>query len=256
MKWFRPAALSAIVLSLAPPALAGEVGEAPETEASAEATEGSDLVVPLAPDAPEATVAPVADQPWLPAPGEAAVEAVGLALDRIAALELLLAGVEELDLEGARAELEAARIALRLALVELGRLRQEEDLRAWLIAGGLAAAPPETDVEAAGATPDVPGLSSDRMRAIVTEIEGVSFTEGKMQVLTRQLDAEVLTSEQASLLLQLFSFSRDRVEALVFFHPRMTDPENFDGLLSALKFESDRETVRNQLGLATPASGS
>ena len=102
----------------------------------------------------------------------------------------------------------------------------------------------------------MPGLSPERLRAVKREVEAISFTEGKMQVLTSQLDGEQMTSEQASALLELLSFSRDRVDALVFFHPRITDPENFDGLLSALKFESDRETVRNQLGLPTPASGS
>jgi len=93
-----------------------------------------------------------------------------------------------------------------------------------------------------------PGLSPEQLRTIVREVEAISFTEGKMAVVTNQLDSETLTSEQASSLLELFGFSRDRVDLLVFFHPRITDPENFDGLLSALKFESDREAVRNQVG--------
>ena len=68
-------------------------------------------------------------------------------------------------------------------------------------------------------------------------------------MLESELESERLTSAQAWSLAELFDFSRDRVEALVFLHPRVVDPENFVELLSSLKFESDRATVRSRLGL-------
>ena len=249
MKSLYPVLSCALALLLAAPAFAQEDPPPADEEAETPAPEETPVPEPAeAAPAPEAPEAPTVEEPWLPSPGEAAVEAVGVALDRIAALELLLADSEALDGDGIRAELDAARVALRLALVELGRLRQDEDLRTWLMAQGLVAEEPAT-VAAVGADDAVePGLSPEQLRTIVREVEAISFTEGKMAVVTNQLDSETLTSEQASSLLELFGFSRDRVDLLVFFHPRITDPENFDGLLSALKFESDREAVRNQVG--------
>ena len=258
MKWICPALLLVLAPALPLSALADPSDPEADPPSEAPATEDGDLPAqaPTTSEAAPAFEAKVAGQPWLPTPGEAAVEAVGVALDRIAAMELLLATSAEPDLPAVMGELDAARVALRLALVELGRLRQDEDLRSWLLAERLVEPPPQIGDVAGDEEPAEAGLSADRLRRIKREIEAVSFTEGKMQVLTSQLDGELITSAQASALLELLSFSRDRVDALVFFHPRMTDPENFDGLLSALKFESDRETVRNQLGLSTPASGS
>ncbi len=249
MKSLYPVLSCALALLLAAPAFAQEDPPPADEEAETPAPEETPVPEPAeAAPAPEAPEAPTVEEPWLPSPGEAAVEAVGVALDRIAALELLLADSEALDGDGIRAELDAARVALRLALVELGRLRQDEDLRTWLMAQGLVAEEPATVAAEVADDAVEPGLSPEQLRTIVREVEAISFTEGKMAVVTNQLDSETLTSEQASSLLELFGFSRDRVDLLVFFHPRITDPENFDGLLSALKFESDREAVRNQVG--------
>ena len=93
------------------------------------------------------------------------------------------------------------------------------------------------------------GLSAKRFEQVVAAMTSVSFSEGRMQQLKTELKAEVLTSSQAWALVELFDFSRDRVEALVFLHPQIVDPENFSDLLSGLKFESDRETVCSRLGL-------
>lgn len=183
--------------------------------------------------------------------GVEAVRLLSLALDRISALEILLASSgDDLDREAAMAELAQTRQTLHAALAEVGRLQEDSDLRAWLRSEGLVTTQLEEPATPADVQePTGPGLPSARLSAIVSSIERVSFTEGKMQVLTRELAEETVTSEQASALVELFSFSRDRVEALVFLHPRLVDQENFEQLLSSLKFESDRETVRNTLGL-------
>ncbi len=106
---------------------------------------------------------------------------------------------------------------------------------------------PVTAVEPPTGEPSA--LDDDGFAALTTEIEGVAFTTGKMQALQGALSHRTVTTDQARALVELFSFSRDRVDALVYLHPRVVDPENFDGLLSALKFESDRQLVRTQLGL-------
>ncbi len=207
-----------------------------------------------APEAPAAAEAPALDEAAVPVvtPADEAVRLLSQALDRIAALQILIASGEQgVDRDKAQAELDEARRALQSALLEVGKLQQDTELRAWLRSEGLLVEADAAHASAApgGAEDEPAGLAPDRFRALITAIDGVSFTEGKMDVLTRELAEATVTSDQASRLVELFSFSRDRVDALVFLHPRIVDPENFDSLLSALKFESDRETVRNQLGL-------
>lgn len=203
--------------------------------------------------APAASVAPVAPAADAVAPtpaGDAAVAALTLAIERIVSIEqALAAGAGTLDPAALDAGLKDARMALLAALVEVGRLRQDEDLRAWLVAEGVVRPEPRAEAGEGGPAPQPQGIGPERLRQVVAAIQSISFAAGKMQVLTRELAGERVTSQQASALLELFSFSRDRVDALVFLHPRIVDQENFDGLLAALKFESDRETVRSRLGL-------
>lgn len=213
-----------------------------------------------APDAPPPaeptpTPAPAVDElrEDLAAETDAGLRASALlqvALDRLVSAQLLLAsgGGEP---SAAMADLEAARQSLQAALVEVGRLREGADLKLWLLDGGLAvssAPAPEPAPEPAVEVGPQP-LPDAQFTAVVSAIEGVSFTRGKMELLRRELEATWVTSAQAGALVELFNFSRDRVDALVFLHPRVLDPENFVSLLSSLKFESDRENVRNQLGL-------
>ncbi len=196
---------------------------------------------PTAPAAANATLEPAAVD-------AVAAALVGAALDRLAAVQVLLSTVDGVvDREAALAELQDARESLRAALVEVGRLQADANLKEWLKDEGLVAVDAPAEELVVEAVPA--GLARDRFAALLAAVEAVSFSEGKMQVLSRDLGDDRVTSEQASRLVQLFNFSRDRVDALVFLHPRIVDPENFDGLLSSLKFESDRETVRNQLGL-------
>ncbi len=214
-------------------------------------------VKPTAPEKPAAAEqpkpVPEALREDLAAEADAGVRASALlqvALDRLVNAELLLVG-EGTETAVALADLEAARQSLQAALVEVRRLREGADLKLWLLQNELlvstaepAPAEPEPVVDAAPES--MPG---EAFTAVVAAIQDVSFTKGKMQVLTRELESARVTTAQAGALVELFSFSRDRVDALVFLHPRVLDPENFVGLLSSLKFESDRENVRNQLGL-------
>ena len=182
---------------------------------------------------------------------------VSLALERLSGLEVLIsstpAGTER---DAALAELVGIRQSLHGALLEVGRLREQGDLRLWFVQQGLVQQGlGESAPSAERATPTAPSaveplvLTPDEYSAVTRDIEAVAFTTGKMQVLREQLDVRRVSAAQARGLMELFSFSRDRVDALIFLHPRIQDPENFDGLLSALKFESDRASVRSQLGL-------
>jgi hypothetical protein len=132
--------------------------------------------------------------------------------------------------------------------VAIGKLEGAGDLRALLEESGLVL----TEGKKATVLAEqerLRGLSAERFQQVVAAMTSISFSEGRMQQLKAELKEQTLTSAQSWALVELFDFSRDRVEALVFLHPKIVDPENFGELLIGLKFESDRETVRSRLGL-------
>ena len=183
------------------------------------------------------------------------------ALDQVAVLQRLLA--EGHDGEGpvpGQGELDDIRRILQDSLVEVARFEQDASLRQWLEGEGLRAALAEversavTEVVATEAEPEpepevASAIDAKRLRGVKRAIEDAPFKEGKMAVLTDQLQNVRLRTEQVGELIGLFAFSRDKVEALVFLHPRLVDPERFEDLLSSLKFASDRIAVRQRLGL-------
>ena len=205
------------------------------------------------PDAPEAVLpdtadAPLADVPRVPAEASAAaVFAIEQAVERLVQLEVALAAESSPCVDAARRELAEVRSSLRDALLAVGALRAEADLRTWLeergVVGRLPSAP-----EPISPTPEGQ-MDEASLRSLAAAVTSAPFNEGKLQALRTGLDGRELSSVQASGLLELFSFSRDRVDVLVFLYPRLSDADNFEVLLSALKFESDRKAVRDRLGL-------
>jgi hypothetical protein len=240
----RHSVLLALLVSLPSALLADEGGPGAADDETSESA-GSDET----PESAGKVDPEVVEQP-LPAPG--AAEYVQQALDRLATSQALVIAAQEGQDEAERAQLAAqlvaARRSLEQALVAIGKLQGAADLRALLEESGLILN--EGEKAAIVAEEDRRrGLSAKRFEQVVAAMTSVSFSEGRMQQLKTELKAEVLTSSQAWALVELFDFSRDRVEALVFLHPQVVDPENFSDLLSGLKFESDREIVRSRLSL-------
>ena len=197
-----------------------------------------------------------------------AQKALRRALDTVSSLQLVLATQHEGDgpVPG-HTELSELRRSLEDALVELAILEQQQSLRQWLEGDGLRAALADLEVERAqeeaqqareaaavaeaeAAHSDPVAVDNARLRGIKRAIEDAPFKEGKMQVLTDQLRDAQVSSQQVAELIELFAFSRDKVETLVFLYPRLVDPELFDELLATLKFASDRMAVRQRLGLS------
>ena len=182
-------------------------------------------------------------------PSEAAIEAIEDAVERLVQLEVGLAAESSPRVAAARTELAVIRARLRDALLAVGALRAEQDLRDWLLEQGVVTIPTASSEDDVAGEEDTGRMSAEDLSALTAAIDAAPFNEGKLQALREGLEGRVLDSDQALGLLELFSFSRDRVDALVFLHPRLSDGKNFDKLLDALKFESDRKAVRDRLGL-------
>lgn len=249
------------------PAPASKPEAEPETEPADAASEATSQPVALEPS-PE-VVSEMAPAP-LDVPVQvrrSAAEEVQNALDRLARVQALViaAGAGPVSEDGepaegsesspgesnselATRELVAARKALEQALIAIGKLEAGVDLRHLLEESGLVLTLEERE-RVESEEERLRGLPADRFEQVVGSITAITFNEGRLGQLKSELESERLTSAQAWSLAELFDFSRDRVEALVFLHPRVVDPENFGELLSSLKFESDRATVRSRLGL-------
>jgi len=284
----RDALLCLSFLIVMPGGLAASVAEDAVEEEAAESEQPKEDLEPTAKPAADSSVKselPLAD---LPAEQEAVVpnetsvaedtagdalvspaeQALRRALDTVSELQLVLASEHEGDgpIRG-QTELTEVRRSLEDALVELTRLEQQQSLLQWLEGEGLRAALTEFDserekeeaqealeaaavAEAEVSDSDPVAVDEARLRGVKRAIDDAPFKEGKMQVLTDQLRDARVSSEQVAELIELFAFSRDKVEALVFLHPRLVDPERFDDLLATLKFASDRMAVRQRLGLS------
>jgi hypothetical protein len=247
------------------PAEKGEVSPEPTVDEKPVVAAPESVPVPVADDTSVADPKDAEVLPATPSPGR---EALRRALDTVSELQLLLASSHDGDgpVRG-HEELAKLRRSLEDALVEVTRLEQQQDLRQWLQGDGLRAAMAEVEADRSLAKAEavqiaVPiveveveesepvAVDGARLRAVKRAIEDAPFKEGKMQVLTEQLRDTQVSSEQVGELIQLFAFSRDKVETLVFLYPRLVDPDRFDELLSTLKFASDRLAVRQRLGLS------
>lgn len=197
------------------------------------------------PEAPASTPAPDGE-----GPADEAEQAVRAALDRLADIEVAAARG---DASATRAQLDQLRDTLHDALMALGELRRDRELRTWVEQQGLAivkvdGTEEEAAAQEAGAAASGP-MTPTEVADLARSIEGAPFNEGKLQILEEGLEGRTVRIAQAEQLLELFSFSRDRVDVLVFLYPRLAEDGEFGRLLSALKFESDRQAVRDRLGL-------
>jgi len=239
-------------LSLALPSVVAAAPPTDTTRSDDQADSGDEESVPAEPSSESSDEAAPAVIPAAEPEVIRAADHVQKALDRLATSQALVIASEDGQDAAARAELSlqllSARRSLEQALVAIGKLEGAGDLRALLEESGLVLT--EGDKATVLAEEErLRGLSPERFQQVVAAMTSISFSEGRMQQLKAELKEQPLTSAQSWALVELFDFSRDRVEALVFLHPKIVDPENFAELLSGLKFESDRETVRSRLGL-------
>ena len=61
------------------------------------------------------------------------------------------------------------------------------------------------------------------------------------------------TSAQAAAFVAEFEFTEAKQEACVLLHAALSD-DNFDAVLAKLRFDAERDAVRQKVGLAAPAA--
>jgi len=117
-------------------------------------------------------------------------------------------------------------------------------------AGAEGPPPPPTAVVAPPPPPPGPTIMDPAaFSQLQAAIDEESFSDGKLKVLREAIAAQRIDVDQAAQLLPLFDFSSDRVEACVLLYPALVDPQDFYRLYSSFDFDSDKDAVRERLGL-------
>ncbi|MBW0432718.1 DUF4476 domain-containing protein [Leptospira yasudae] len=88
-----------------------------------------------------------------------------------------------------------------------------------------------------------PGVLSN----IKDQITKEGFSDGKLSILKSHSSRNTFTSDQVAELMDLFSFSSDKMKALVVLKNRIEDPENAYVIVERFTYDSDKKSVASLL---------
>ncbi len=104
-------------------------------------------------------------------------------------------------------------------------------------------------VEMDAPDPEPLPMAPGPFRALLAAVEDEAFADEKAVVLETAAATNLFTVGQVRQLLPLFTFSDGRVAAAVTLYPRTIDVENWFQVYGEFDFDSDKEEVRERLGL-------
>ncbi|MBU0741214.1 DUF4476 domain-containing protein [bacterium] len=99
------------------------------------------------------------------------------------------------------------------------------------------------------AQPEPLPMAAGPFKALIAAIEEESFADGKSAVLETAAETNQFTVAQVRQLLPLFTFSDGRIGAAVTLYPRTIDVENWFQVYGEFTFDSDKDELRERLGL-------
>jgi hypothetical protein len=87
----------------------------------------------------------------------------------------------------------------------------------------------------------------DRIEAFKTELQDQTFEDDRLEALKLALKKTCLSSTQAELLMELFTFDENRLEVAKYLAERLTDRENAGVLAKKMTFESNKMEYRRYI---------
>lgn len=94
-----------------------------------------------------------------------------------------------------------------------------------------------------------PVFTEGELARLLESLAKAAFDARRRPLLEGAIAHRRVTAAQGVRLVRAFSFSEGRIEAAVLVHARLADPASFFQVLDALTFDSERDTVRQRLGL-------
>jgi hypothetical protein len=95
--------------------------------------------------------------------------------------------------------------------------------------------------------PVVYPIADGDLRGLLAALDGESFSDGRLRVLSQAAPANWFLVSQVQQLLLKFSFSTDKLQAARILKPRILDTGNFFQLYASFDFSSDKEELRKIL---------
>lgn len=93
-------------------------------------------------------------------------------------------------------------------------------------------------------------LGDAEVSDLVRQLGRASFAADRKAVLEAALDHRTVTTVQARRLLDVFTFSTERIDAAAFVVPRLSDLDRAHTLLDAMDFTGDKEALRELIRAA------
>ena len=93
----------------------------------------------------------------------------------------------------------------------------------------------------------VKAMSSAQLSRYWGAIEAAAFRDDKMAVIRKVRDEAYLSAEQAEVLIENLTFSKDRRDALVLIYPKLVDPDGVKVLYRLLDHPSHRREVERKV---------
>lgn len=82
---------------------------------------------------------------------------------------------------------------------------------------------------------------------IKVRIEKEGFSDGKLSILKSEASRATFTATQVAELMDLFSFSGDKIKALTSLRNRIEDPENAYVIVERFSYDSDKKSAASLL---------
>ena len=101
--------------------------------------------------------------------------------------------------------------------------------------------------ETSAEKPAIKAMSSAQLSRYWGAIEAAAFRDDKMAVIRKVRDESYLTAEQAEVLIESLTFSKDRRDALVLIYPRLVNPDGVQTLYRLLDHPSHRREVERKV---------
>ncbi len=97
--------------------------------------------------------------------------------------------------------------------------------------------------------PPPQAVAARELQGIFQALKSRTSSEERLKTLKERAQAAWFTCEQVRTLLPLFSTGREKIEALVVLHPRLTDRQHLSSLEELVGSEEERRELRQKLGL-------
>jgi hypothetical protein len=112
----------------------------------------------------------------------------------------------------------------------------------------VVAPPPPPPPEPPPPPPGPTAISEADLNRIIGAVRAESFSREQLSVLQSAVGSHHFTISQVPRILELFSFSRDQLEALRHLAPRILDKQNGFELFRIFRFRSDKRVAKEILG--------